>query len=110
MSRTTNLFKVLGVAEASTSAEVKTAYRKLAKEWHPDVNNSPHAGERFRSITAAYDVLKDDNKRSFHLAELRGFDSSFYGTSPGARPGDTSSDFTYSNFHDDQKSKGGLCF
>jgi curved DNA-binding protein CbpA len=92
----------------STSLEIKTAYRKLAKEWHPDVNSSPAASDTFRSISAAYEVLKDDTKRSGYLAELRGFDSSFYAASASTGSPDSSvyTTYTYSNFNDDRKLTG----
>jgi molecular chaperone DnaJ len=54
-------YKVLGVPESATEKEITTAYRKLAKQFHPDAN--PGAEERFKEITAAYDVLGDVEKR-----------------------------------------------
>ncbi len=54
-------YKVLGVAEGATEKEISRAYRKLAKRYHPDTN--PGAGERFKEISAAYDVLGDATKR-----------------------------------------------
>ena len=43
--------------------QIKSAYRKLAKQYHPDVNDSPDAAERFREITEAYDTLTDPDRR-----------------------------------------------
>jgi len=54
-------YKVLGVPESATDKEIRRAYRKLAKENHPDAN--PGKEERFKEISAAYDVLSDDEKR-----------------------------------------------
>jgi len=54
-------YKVLGVAESATAKEITRAYRKLAKEHHPDAN--PGSEERFKEISAAYDVLGDEAKR-----------------------------------------------
>ena len=54
-------YKVLGVAESATDKEITRAYRKLAKEHHPDAN--PGSEERFKEIAAAYDVLGDAAKR-----------------------------------------------
>jgi molecular chaperone DnaJ len=54
-------YKVLGVPETATDKEIRRAYRKLAKEHHPDSN--PGHEERFKEISAAYDVLSDDEKR-----------------------------------------------
>ena len=52
-------YKVLGVAESATAKEITRAYRKLAKEHHPDAN--PGSEERFKEISAAYDVLGDED-------------------------------------------------
>jgi molecular chaperone DnaJ len=54
-------YKVLGVADSATAKEITRAYRKLAKEHHPDAN--PGSEERFKEISAAYDVLGDDERR-----------------------------------------------
>ncbi len=54
-------YKVLGVADSATDKEITRAYRKLAKEFHPDAN--PGSEERFKEISAAYDVLGDAEKR-----------------------------------------------
>lgn len=57
-------YEVLGVSRDSSTDEVKKAYRKLARELHPDVNPDPSAAERFKLVTHAYEVLSDDNARS----------------------------------------------
>jgi molecular chaperone DnaJ len=56
-----DFYKVLGVPEKATEKEVTRAYRKLAKQYHPDAN--PGAEDRFKEISAAYDVLGDAAKR-----------------------------------------------
>jgi DnaJ-class molecular chaperone len=57
-------YQVLGVERDATEAAIRTAYRKLAKRYHPDVNpGKPEAGERFKAISAAYDLLSDPEKR-----------------------------------------------
>jgi curved DNA-binding protein len=59
-----DLYADLGVARGASAEEVKKAYRKLARQYHPDVNpNDPKAEERFKQISFAYDVLSDDEKR-----------------------------------------------
>ena len=58
-------YEVLGVARGANADDVKTAFRKLAKECHPDRNPGDHTAEhRFKEINEAYDVLKDDDKRA----------------------------------------------
>jgi molecular chaperone DnaJ len=57
-------YKVLGVSETATPKEITKAYRKLARELHPDANpGNPTAEERFKEVSAAYDVLGDEAKR-----------------------------------------------
>lgn len=57
-------YQVLGVSREATPEEIKRAYRKLARELHPDVN--PEEGERFKEVTAAYEVLADPQKRQMY--------------------------------------------
>ena len=59
-------YKVLGVSENATDAEIAKAYRRLARRWHPDANpdNKAEAEERFKEISAAYDVVGDKEKRA----------------------------------------------
>lgn len=57
-------YEVLGVSRDASPEDIKRAYRKLARELHPDVNPSPEAQERFKAVTHAYDVLSDPNSRS----------------------------------------------
>src|SRR4051812_25445287 len=58
-------YKTLGVAETSSAKEITKAYRKLARELHPDKNpGNAAAEERFKAVSAAYDVLGDETKRA----------------------------------------------
>ena len=57
-------YETLGVARNATEAEIKTAYRKLARKYHPDVNKEKDAEERFKEVGEAYAVLKDTEKRA----------------------------------------------
>lgn len=58
-------YSILGVAKGASQADIKKAYRKLAKELHPDTNrDNPKAAERFSQVTAAYDLLSDAARRA----------------------------------------------
>ena len=56
-------YDILGVSKNATPAELKSAYRKLALEWHPDRNKSPEAESKFKEINEAYQVLSDPKKK-----------------------------------------------
>src|SRR5438874_149559 len=56
-------YAILGVARSASADDIKKAYRKLARELHPDVNPSAESLERFKDVTAAYEVLSDPKKR-----------------------------------------------
>ncbi|PIN08533.1 Molecular chaperone (DnaJ superfamily) [Handroanthus impetiginosus] len=59
-------YSTLGVPKSATGKEIKAAYRKLARQYHPDVNKEPGATEKFKEISAAYEVLSDDKKRAMY--------------------------------------------
>jgi curved DNA-binding protein len=83
-----SLYETLEVAPNASDAEIKKAYRKLARQYHPDVNKDPGAEEKFKEINAAYEVLSDQEKR----AKYDQFGDSMFGGQ---------------NFHDFARGQGG---
>ncbi|KAB2612780.1 dnaJ-like protein 1 [Pyrus ussuriensis x Pyrus communis] len=82
-------YATLGVPKSATSKEIKVAYRRLARQYHPDVNKQPGATEKFKEISAAYEVLSDDKKRTLYdqygeagVKSAVGGGSSAYTTNP----------------------------
>ncbi len=90
-------YEVLGVARDADDNAIKSAYRKLALQYHPDRNKAPDAGERFKEINEAYEVLSDGQKRQMydrygHAATEAGFGQGAAG-SPFSGFGDISDIF-----------------
>ena len=78
-----DFYQVLGVSEKATPAEIKKAYRKLAKQYHPDANpNNPQASETFKQVSEAHAVLSDPDKRKKYdtMRRLGAFDPRRSGT------------------------------
>ncbi|MDA8201841.1 MAG: molecular chaperone DnaJ [Chloroflexi bacterium] len=63
MATSRDYYDVLGVPRGAPDDEIKRAFRKLAQQWHPDVNKDPSAPERFKEINEAYQVLSDPQQR-----------------------------------------------
>ena len=82
-----DLYAILGVSKDATDAEIKKAFRRKARELHPDVNKAPDAEDRFKELNEAYDVLSDANKRAQYDR---------FGTIPGAPEATTSTSKTSS--------------
>ena len=57
-------YEALSISRSATTIEIKKAYRKLARQYHPDVNKDPGAEDRFKEVSEAYEVLSDDQKRA----------------------------------------------
>ncbi len=77
-------YDVLGVGRDASEGQIKSAYRKLARKYHPDVNKSPDAADKFKEATEAYDVLSDSNKRKvYDQFGHAGLEASASGRPPG---------------------------
>src|SRR6188472_2688099 len=92
-------YKVLGVADTAAAKEITKAYRKLARQYHPDANpGDDGAEERFKEISAAYDVVGDDAKRKEYdevrkLGPMGG--GMFGGGAPGGQRGGAPGGFSF---------------
>ncbi|XP_041375031.1 dnaJ homolog subfamily B member 11-like isoform X2 [Gigantopelta aegis] len=93
-----DFYKILGVPRSATTNQIKKAYRKLAKELHPDKNQGdPEAEQQFQDLGAAYEVLSDSDKRKVY--DKHGEE--------GLKKGDTSGDPFSSNEKDNEVPRGG---
>jgi DnaJ-class molecular chaperone len=90
-------YDVLGVSKTASEAEIKSAFRKLAKKYHPDQSKEPKAKERFAEVGSAYEILGDDKKRkAFDRGEIDAegkprapqFEGFGFGAQPGSGPRD----------------------
>jgi molecular chaperone DnaJ len=76
-----DLYEVLGVPRGASDAEIKRAFRKLAQQWHPDVNDQPEAAARFKEASEAYQILSDPERRQrYDMFGRAGVDGGAAGT------------------------------
>ena len=114
MAQTKDFYAVLGVSSSATQDEIKKAYRKLAKKYHPDANaNDPKLAEKFKEISEANNVLGDAEKRKQYdeMRRLGAFGGGMggFGARAGARPGGFGGGAQNVNFQDfDIGGLGGL--
>ncbi len=90
-------YEVLGVPRNATQEEIKRAYKRLARQYHPDVNKSPDAEEKFKEINEAYQVLSDPEKRRQY--DLFGH-AGVGGAAGPTGPGHVRVDFDFGGFPD----------
>lgn len=94
-------YEILGVSKNATEDEIKKAFRKLAMKYHPDVNKSPDAEEKFKEINQAYSVLIDKDKRSLYDQFGHGAVDGTWGmdeNSANSNTNNTNSSSTYANY------------
>ncbi len=91
----TDYYEVLGVARDASADDIKRAYRRLARQYHPDVNGNSDDQETFKAVSNAYEVLSDPRKR-----EMYDLGGDPLRTSSGAGPGGAAGDFTFTDIFD----------
>src|SRR5574344_791800 len=95
-------YEVLGVSKDATEAEIKSAFRKKAKEFHPDLNKSPDAPEKFKEAQEAYACLSDkDNRAKYDQYGHAAFENNGYGAGGNYQGGNPFGGFDFGDIFDD---------
>ena len=123
MASTSSLYETLGVDKSASADEIKKAYRRLARKYHPDINKEAGAEDKFKEINAAYEILSDEKKRAqydrhgdamfggqnFHdfaqgsadMGDLNDIINSIFGGFGGAKSAGSRSGFSFNTFGGD---------
>ena len=88
-------YATLGVERTATAAEIKSAYRKLARKFHPDVSKEAHAEDKFKDVAEAYETLKDPEKRAAYDQLGRHSPGDDFRPPPGWGPSPGSASFSF---------------
>ena len=95
-------YEVLGVSKDASEAEIKSAFRKKAKEYHPDINKNADAPEKFKEAQEAYACLSDkDNRAKYDKFGHAAFDNPYGGAGGGAYQGNPFGGFDFGDIFDD---------
>lgn len=103
MAEKRDFYDVLDISRDASDAEIKKAYRKLSKKYHPDINKEPEADAKFKEVTEAYEVLSDSQKRAAydqygHAANDPGFGGGGFGGGFGGGAGGFGFDDIFDSF------------
>ena len=89
-------YSILGLSPQATPEQIKSAYKKLAKQWHPDVNKTPEATEKFKEISEAYSTLSNPEKKQIY--DQYGSDAANQGFAGNPFEGGGAPGFDFSDF------------
>lgn len=112
-----NFYQILEIDKRATEDEIRSAFRRLARIYHPDINDDPEAPDRFRLVYMAYDILHDRRKRALYdeLQVMKEAESRFSHDADirawqrhAARSADTYAEMSYEQFDDTFLSKLGF--
>ncbi len=103
-------YEILGINKTASKSEIKKAYRKLAKKYHPDKNDSDDAEEKFKEVQEAYEILSDENKRKAYDQFGHAGTQGFSGGGGGAYSGFSGFEDLFTGGFSGQGGRGGASF